>query len=381
HFAFIKDSLQTKKKKKMNLYVKLENLLVDNNGTLKITDFGLSGLYTREGKMFRTTLGSPNYVAPEVLNGRGYDGFKADIWSCGVILYALLAGCSVVVVVVVIVKICTADFQYPETFGGNVIGNGLYFYIVSLFYLLNSIFQIDPEKRATIEQIKQHPWFKGSELNEQSSREEALMLSPEEEAQVESAIETIEKHTPHSHKNVSFEDSCGQKLVDQLKHDPTGDDDSDNETVVTVTPTLSAKPTKSYGHNKRPSQVLEIRLDEDEKSNEQQQQHHHHQSMLNEVKEEEVFPKRNSLRVQISEVEDISGMTQRHLGTEHETIREISPLQDDSSSRTASPSPRMQAQPIPFKWTSYIFLDTLKSKTSQFTTKHNTKIISELFFL
>ena len=74
--------------------LKLENLLVDQDGILKVTDFGLSGLHTGNGdQVFKTTLGSPNYVAPEVLIGRGYDGFKADIWSSGVILYVLLAGC------------------------------------------------------------------------------------------------------------------------------------------------------------------------------------------------------------------------------------------------------------------------------------------------
>nr|KYP56820.1 CBL-interacting serine/threonine-protein kinase 3 [Cajanus cajan] len=74
--------------------LKLENLLLDDSGNLKISDFGLSALsqQIRDDGLLHTTCGTPNYVAPEVLNDVGYDGAAADLWSCGVILFALLAG-------------------------------------------------------------------------------------------------------------------------------------------------------------------------------------------------------------------------------------------------------------------------------------------------
>ncbi|KAI8007711.1 CBL-interacting protein kinase 2 [Camellia lanceoleosa] len=74
--------------------LKPENLLLDENGTLKVTDFDLSALAEskRQDGLLHTTCGTPSYVAPEVICRKGYDGVKADIWPCGVILFVLLAG-------------------------------------------------------------------------------------------------------------------------------------------------------------------------------------------------------------------------------------------------------------------------------------------------
>ena len=71
--------------------LKPENLLFDDQMNLKIGDFGLCNLM-KDGLGLRTSCGSPNYAAPEVISAAFYDGKEVDIWSCGVILYAMLTG-------------------------------------------------------------------------------------------------------------------------------------------------------------------------------------------------------------------------------------------------------------------------------------------------
>lgn len=71
--------------------LKPENILLDENLNIKIADFGFARFV--KTNIADTSCGSPHYAAPEVVRGEPYDGRCADIWSCGVILYALLAVC------------------------------------------------------------------------------------------------------------------------------------------------------------------------------------------------------------------------------------------------------------------------------------------------
>ncbi|KAJ0985002.1 hypothetical protein J5N97_003358 [Dioscorea zingiberensis] len=71
--------------------LKPENLLLDSEGNLKVSDFGLSVL-RKPGALLSTACGSPSYVAPEVITKKNYKGADADVWSCGVVLFELLAG-------------------------------------------------------------------------------------------------------------------------------------------------------------------------------------------------------------------------------------------------------------------------------------------------
>ncbi len=71
--------------------LKPENLLLDHKRNIKIVDFGLSNTY-KPNEMLKTACGSPCYASPEMVAGNRYDPIKSDIWSTGVILFALLCG-------------------------------------------------------------------------------------------------------------------------------------------------------------------------------------------------------------------------------------------------------------------------------------------------
>ncbi|XP_044286090.1 5'-AMP-activated protein kinase catalytic subunit alpha-2 isoform X3 [Varanus komodoensis] len=130
--------------------LKPENVLLDAHMNAKIADFGLSNMMS-DGEFLRTSCGSPNYAAPEVISGRLYAGPEVDIWSCGVILYALLCGTL------------PFDDEHVPTLFKKIRGGVFYIpeYLNRLVAtLLMHMLQVDPLKRATIKDIREHEWFK-----------------------------------------------------------------------------------------------------------------------------------------------------------------------------------------------------------------------------
>ncbi|RID59488.1 hypothetical protein BRARA_F02713 [Brassica rapa] len=135
--------------------LKPENLLVDENGDLKVSDFGLSALPEQllQDGLLHTQCGTPAYVAPEVLRKKGYDGAKADIWSCGVVLYVLLAGYLPFQdenLMNMYRKIFKAEFDFPPWFSPEA------------RRLISKLLVVDPEKRISIPAITRTPWFRKS---------------------------------------------------------------------------------------------------------------------------------------------------------------------------------------------------------------------------
>ncbi|KAG0359480.1 Protein kinase [Podila minutissima] len=129
--------------------LKPENLLLDPSMNVKIADFGLSNIMT-DGDFLKTSCGSPNYAAPEVISGKLYAGPEVDVWSCGVILYVMLCG-----------RLPFDDDYIPLLF--KKINGGIYslpsFLSPETKYLLTSMLVVDPLKRITIAEIRQNAWF------------------------------------------------------------------------------------------------------------------------------------------------------------------------------------------------------------------------------
>jgi 5'-AMP-activated protein kinase catalytic alpha subunit len=134
--------------------LKPDNILLDDNGNIKIVDFGLSAIKENVGNdgLLHTRCGTPGYFAPEIVNGAGYDGVKADVWSCGVMLYILISGChpfSEFDLMPLFRQMCSRDFIFPLESFQDEVGS-----------LLFKMLDPNPNTRITIPQIMQVPWFR-----------------------------------------------------------------------------------------------------------------------------------------------------------------------------------------------------------------------------
>ncbi|XP_033210987.1 serine/threonine-protein kinase SIK3-like isoform X3 [Belonocnema kinseyi] len=139
--------------------LKAENLLLDVDNNIKIADFGFSNEYT-PGVPLSTWCGSPPYAAPEIFEGKHYDGPRADVWSLGVVLYVLVCGAlpfdgptmqllrSVVI---------SGKFRIP------------FFMSAECEKLIRHMLVVEPERRLSISQILVHPWMGGDVASESES--------------------------------------------------------------------------------------------------------------------------------------------------------------------------------------------------------------------
>ena len=137
--------------------IKPENILLNEFGDAKLSDFGLSTKFEK-GKLLEKACGSPLYAAPEMLTGKKYDGTKIDIWSLGISLYAMVCG--------------ELPFDDEDNNMKNIvykIKNGKYTLPDNLSPLckdlIKRILEANPDKRITLEEIKNHNWVNSFNFN------------------------------------------------------------------------------------------------------------------------------------------------------------------------------------------------------------------------
>ncbi|XP_047465627.1 serine/threonine-protein kinase BRSK2-like isoform X4 [Mugil cephalus] len=131
--------------------LKPENLLLDEKNNIRIADFGMASLQVGDS-LLETSCGSPHYACPEVIRGEKYDGRRADVWSCGVILFALLVGALPFDhdnLRQLLEKVKSGVFHMPH------------FIPPDCQSLLKGMIEVNPEKRLTLEAIQKHAWYLG----------------------------------------------------------------------------------------------------------------------------------------------------------------------------------------------------------------------------
>ncbi|KAM8714187.1 hypothetical protein ACLKA7_014342 [Drosophila subpalustris] len=142
--------------------LKAENVLLDKDMNIKLADFGFSNHY-EEGSPLRTWCGSPPYAAPEVFQGLEYDGPKSDIWSLGVVLYALVCGALPFdgkTILELKSRVVLGKFRIP------------FFMSQECEHLIRNMLVVEPDRRYTIKQIIKHRWL--SDWQAELQQEERL---------------------------------------------------------------------------------------------------------------------------------------------------------------------------------------------------------------
>ncbi|KPI96325.1 Serine/threonine-protein kinase SIK3 [Papilio xuthus] len=129
--------------------LKAENLLLDRDMNIKLADFGFSNEYSA-GATLATWCGSPPYAAPELFEGRHYNGPKVDIWSLGVVLYVMVCGA------LPFDGSTLSDLR-------NVVLSGKfripYFMSQECEHLIRHMLVVDPEKRLSLRGVARHRWL------------------------------------------------------------------------------------------------------------------------------------------------------------------------------------------------------------------------------
>jgi serine/threonine protein kinase len=146
--------------------LKPENILLGKYGHIKLSDFGLSK-FMQDGCLVQTACGSPCYASPECISGFAYNGITTDVWSVGVIVYAMVTGAlpwTATNQVKLFEQISTSSFRIPRN--------------LSEFCrsFIRGLLTVDIHKRLTIQQALEHPWIAGQRAPKDEDTTKMLSL-------------------------------------------------------------------------------------------------------------------------------------------------------------------------------------------------------------
>lgn len=231
--------------------LKPENLLLDDQLNVKIADFGLSN-FMSDGNFLKTSCGSPNYAAPEVISGKLYAGPEVDVWSCGVILYVMLCG-----------RLPFDDEFIPALF--KKISNGVYtipnYLSPGAKNLLTRMLVVNPLNRITIHEIMQDEWFltdiadyllpndvqkKYTEIDENAVNTLVRTMGYDREE----ILDTLRKNTQNEIMDGYLLIKENKMLLDDIKKQQNGQDSDKLDAF------LSQSPPSEYEHREHESKRL-----------------------------------------------------------------------------------------------------------------------------
>jgi len=225
--------------------IKDENILIRDDDTVEIIDFG-SSAYVKEGKKFEKFCGTGGYAAPEVLSGQKYDGPPQDIWSLGILLYTMIYGSNPFRT---LDQIITSEVQFPV-----IVSNGSHDLMCRM---LNRDFQ----KRPNIDEVINHPWFDDlSEEDKQIPKNRQIHnTNIEMEIKKIDKIEIISKEEIEHSNNNSIKKS-NPKINNEEEEEET---EMDNISVEILTPLENEKDVESVKSEEDENELTLTTINED----------------------------------------------------------------------------------------------------------------------
>lgn len=185
--------------------LKPENLLLDANLNVKLADFGMAALESN-GKLLETSCGSPHYAAPEIVSGLKYHGAASDIWSCGVILFALLTGrlpFDDENIRNLLLKVQAGNFEMPDELSDEAKN------------LICKMLTVDPLERIQTERILNHPLLKKYPIPNEDLISFKSLPHPETACRSLGSIKNIDKQILQN-LSILWHDRSQQEITDCL---------------------------------------------------------------------------------------------------------------------------------------------------------------------